>query len=231
MDALILAGGLGTRLAQAVGDRAKPVADVGGRPFLAFVLEHLARCLEVRRAILCVGHRAESVEAAFGARFGRLALDYSREDRPLGTGGALRRALLRAAPRAPVLAMNGDTFFPVAIDRLLGFHRSEKPAATVAVARVDDSERFGSVRLAGTRAAEFVEKGAAGTGWINGGLYVLGGPAIERLRQSPESFSLEREVLPALAASGGLAAYRARARFIDIGVPRDYRRARRLLAG
>ncbi len=230
MEALILAGGLGTRLAAVVRDRAKPVADVAGRPFLMHLLRHLERYAELRRVILCVGHRAPSVEAALGDRFGRLALAYSREARPLGTGGALRHAL-RAHDdvRAPVLAMNGDTYFPVPLDRLVGFHRVERPAATLAAARVDDSTRFGAVRLAGTRVTGFEEKGGTGTGWINGGLYVLGAPALRAIRESPAVFSLERDVLPRLAADGVLAAYRSRTRFIDIGVPEDYARARTLL--
>jgi D-glycero-alpha-D-manno-heptose 1-phosphate guanylyltransferase len=230
MDALILAGGLGTRLAPVVRDRAKPVADVGGRPFLAHVLEHLARHPEVRRAIFCVGHHAHSVEAAFGARFGRLPLLYSHESEPLGTGGALRHALLGFTLRAPLLAMNGDTWFPVSIDKLVGFHRTGRCAATMAVARVADSGRFGSVRIAGTRVAEFGEKGETGPGWINGGLYVFGAGMLELLRGKPAAFSLERDVLPALAAAGKLAAYRSRTRFIDIGIPADYARARGLLA-
>jgi D-glycero-alpha-D-manno-heptose 1-phosphate guanylyltransferase len=230
LDALILAGGLGTRLAPVVRDRAKSVADVSGRPFLAFVLEHLARQRLVRRAILCVGHRADSVEAAFGARFGRLPLAYSREPAPLGTGGALRHAVESLHLRAPLVAMNGDTWFPVSLDKVAGFHRSERPAATLAVARVANSARFGSVRIAGTRIAGFIEKGEAGTGWINGGLYILGAASLDRLRAGPATFSLERDVLPALAAERKLAAWRSRARFIDIGIPEDYARARRLLA-
>ena len=230
MDALILAGGLGTRLASVVRDRAKPVADVDGRPFLAYILAHVAKLKEVRRAILCVGHLADSVESAFGPRFGRLALAYSREERPLGTGGALRLAITRMGLRAPLLAMNGDTWFPVALDRLVGFHRTERPAATLAVARVPDSARFGAVRISGTRVDGFDEKGEAGPGWINGGIYILGTGALDRVKRAPAAFSLEREVLPALAQAGRLAAYRSRSRFIDIGIPEDYARARRLLA-
>jgi D-glycero-alpha-D-manno-heptose 1-phosphate guanylyltransferase len=230
MDALILAGGLGTRLASVVRDRAKPVAEVAGRPFLAFTLSHLAKLAEVRRAILCVGHMAHSVEAALGPRFDRLAIEYSREDRPLGTGGALRLAIARLGLRAPLLALNGDTWFPVPLDRLVGFHRTERPAATIAVARVTDIGRYGSVSLAGSRVTGFTEKGGAGAGWINGGIYVLGARALAAIAEAPEAFSFEREVLPALAGSGKLAAFRSRTRFIDIGVPEDYARARRLLA-
>ena len=231
MEALILAGGLGTRLASVVRDRAKPVADVGGEPFLVHILRYLERHAPISRVVLCVGHRAQSVESALGARFGRLVLEYSREDRPLGTGGALRHALRGRAVRAPVLALNGDTHFPVPLDKLVGFHRIERAAMTLAAARVSDSARFGSLRLTGSRVAGFAEKGAAGSGWINGGIYVLGTPALGLLAASPEAFSLERDLLPGLAAGGALAAYRSRTRFIDIGVPDDYARARRLLAG
>lgn len=230
VDALILAGGLGTRLASVVKDRAKPVADIGGRPFLAFVLDHLATLRELRRVILCVGHKATSVESSFGARFGRLAIEYSREDKPLGTGGALRRACERYDVRAPALALNGDTYFPLPLDRLVGFHRMQRAAATVAVARMDDSTRYGSVRIVGSRIAAVEEKAASGTGWINAGVYVLGRGAIIALAEAKEVFSLEREVLPLLAAAGTLAAFRSRSRFVDIGIPEDYARAKRLLA-
>ena len=230
MDALILAGGLGTRLAPVVSDRAKPVADVGGRPFLALILAHLAKLEEVRRAIVCVGHLAHSVESALGPRFGRLSIEYSRESRPLGTGGALRLAVNRMGLRGPLLALNGDTWFPIALDRLVGFHRMERAAATMAIARVADSARFGAVRVSGTRVEGFTEKGETGAGWINGGIYVLGNAALSAIARAPEAFSLEREILPALAETGKLAAYRSRSRFIDIGIPEDYARARRLLA-
>ncbi len=230
MDALILAGGLGTRLASVVADRAKPVADVAGRPFLALLLAHLERCAGVRRAILCVGHKAHTVEAALGDRFGRLALAYSHEDEPLGTGGALRLALRRFEPRSPVLALNGDTMFTLDPARLVAFHRDHRPAATMALARVVDAARFGTVRLRGTRIEGFQEKGRPGPGWINAGTYVLGRTAVAALAAGPAAFSLERDVLPAWCAAGGLAGLRSRARFLDIGVPEDYARAAALFA-
>lgn len=230
MDALILAGGLGTRLAGVVADRAKPVADVAGRPFLALLLAHLERCAEVRRVILCVGHKANTVEAALGARFGRLALAYSREDEPLGTGGALRLALRRFEPRSPVLALNGDTMFTLDPARLVGFHRARRPGATMALARVPDASRFGTVRVRAGRIEGFEEKGHAGPGWINAGTYVLGRLAVEALAAGPAAFSLEREALPAWCADGMLAGLASRARFLDIGVPEDYARAASLFA-
>jgi D-glycero-alpha-D-manno-heptose 1-phosphate guanylyltransferase len=231
VDALILAGGLGTRLASVVSDRAKPVAMVAGRPFLAVLLDHIARCPEIRRVILCVGHRARTVEDALGGHHGRLELAYSRESRPLGTGGALRHALIGFAPRSPVLAFNGDTIFPLDLRRLLAFHRGERADATMALARVADAGRFGTVRMSGARIAGFEEKGPARPGWINAGTYVLGAAAAKALAQGPEAFSIERDMLPLWCAAGRLAGLRSRARFLDIGIPADYARAAALFGG
>lgn len=230
MDALILAGGLGTRLAGVVPDRAKPVAEVAGRPFLAYLLAHLARFPAVKRVILCVGHKAGTIESALGGRFGRLELAYSREKEPLGTGGAVRHALRAFAPAPPVLVLNGDTFFPVDLARLLAFHRVERAAASLALARVADSSRFGTVAVRGTRVAGFAEKGRAGPGWVNGGTYVLGRRAMAWFGDAPEAFSLERDCLPLWSGAGELAGLRSRARFLDIGVPEDYSRAAGLVS-
>src|SRR5688572_20268372 len=126
MQAMILAGGLGTRLAPVVADRAKPVAVVAGRPFLAFLLSQLARTRVVDAVVLCVGHRADSVYAAMGDRFGRLPLRYSVESEPLGTGGALRLAARRAPKARAALALNGDSFLGIRPGRLLAEHQASR---------------------------------------------------------------------------------------------------------
>lgn len=228
MDALILAGGLGTRLAPVVSDRAKPVALVEGEPFLLHVLRHLARARgsqEIRRAILCVGHQSESVRHALGDRAEGIEIAYSVEDKPLGTGGALRLAISRHAVSSPAIALNGDTFFAASIEKLLGHHASGRFDITMALARVADASRYGTVRVESGRAIAFEEKGAGGPNWINGGIYALGKSALGRIANGPEAFSLERDVLPEWAAAGRLGAFRSRARFIDIGIPEDYARA------
>ncbi|HET9651050.1 MAG TPA: sugar phosphate nucleotidyltransferase [Usitatibacter sp.] len=230
MDALILAGGAGTRLASIVGDRAKPVAEVAGRPFLAHVLAQLERCAAIERVTLCVGHRAESVERALGERFGRLPLRYSREEKPLGTGGAIRRALGSDRVRSASLAMNGDSFLGIRIERLLAHHRAARPWLTVALARVDDGSRFGAAQLAGDRVVGFREKGLAGPAWINAGIYVLSGEAKRALREAPRRFSFERDALAPWCAEGRVRGMKSRARFIDIGTPEDYARAASVLA-
>jgi D-glycero-alpha-D-manno-heptose 1-phosphate guanylyltransferase len=253
MDALILAGGLGTRLRNVVSDRAKPVAEIGGQPFLAFMLRRLEKLTlsptlggqgasgvelrtvpgggrtSVRRVILCVGHQADSVRRALGDRFGRVELVYSFEDRPLGTGGALRHALLSHKVAAPALALNGDTWFPIRFDRLVARHRANDAIATLALARVPDVARYGAVKVRGNLVIGFEEKGRHGPGLVNGGIYALGAPALKRLANAPEVFSLERDMLPAWCAERRLGAYPSRARFIDIGLPEDYARAAALV--
>lgn len=230
MDALILAGGLGTRLAAVVADRAKPVALVAGRPFLHHILARIERAPRVKRVILCVGHHSASVEAAMGARFGRLAIAYSPEDRPLGTGGALARALRRFRVAETALAINGDSFLGLRADALLDFHRERRAFATLAAARIDEAARFGALQLAGDRVTGFAEKGRQGPAWINAGWYVLSPAAVAAVARRREAFSLEHALLTPWASEGRLRAYRSRARFIDIGTPGDYARAAGVLA-
>lgn len=230
MDALILAGGLGTRLASVVGDRAKPVAEVAGRPFVVHVLAQIERCAAIDRVTLCVGHRADSVERALGKRFGRLPLRYSREAQPLGTGGAIRHALGGDPARAASLAMNGDSFLGIRLERLVAYHRAARSWLTLALARVADGSRFGAAQLQGDRIVAFREKGVSGPAWINAGIYVLSGEAKRALRDSPRRFSFERDVLTPWCAEGRVRGMKSRARFLDIGTPEDYARAASVLA-
>lgn len=225
MEALILAGGLGTRLAPAVADRAKSVALVAGRPFLARLLAQLERCPDIDRVSLCVGHKAATVEQAMGARYGRLPLRYSREEKPLGTGGAIRHALLERDARSAVVVMNGDSFLGIQLERLIDFHGAGRSRATLALARVEDASRFGAAELNGERIVRFREKGVPGPAWINAGIYVLSPRAQDELRGAPPEFSLEHEVLTPWCAKGYVRALKSRAHFLDIGTPKDYRRA------
>lgn len=231
MEALILAGGFGTRLASAVSDRAKPVALVDGRPFLARLLAQLERCRAIDAVTLCVGHKAHTVEEAIGERHGRLPVRYSHEHEPLGTGGAIRQALLRMASGDPVLAMNGDSFLGIQLQRLIDYHRAGRSRVTVALARVDDGSRFGAAELQGDRIVSFREKGVPGPAWINAGIYVLGVKAQEALRAMPDRFSFENDALTPWCGEGHVAGMRSRARFVDIGTPDDYRRAGVVLQG
>jgi NDP-sugar pyrophosphorylase family protein len=227
IEAVVLAGGLGTRLAARVPDRPKVLAEVRGRPFLTFVLDQLAAA-GVERAVICTGYRAEQVEGAFGARHGSLALSYSREAEPLGTGGALRLALERLTGD-PLLVLNGDSYVDHDLEEFLAAHRALGGAGTLLLTEVADSGRYGRVELdPGGRLAAFLEKSAGGRGWINAGVYLLGRALLEGI-PAGRKLSLERDILPRWVPLG-LFGHQTRGRFIDIGTPESYAAAERFFA-
>jgi NDP-sugar pyrophosphorylase family protein len=225
----ILAGGLGTRLRPSIGDRAKVVAEVAGRPFLTHLLDQAAAA-GFREVVLCTGHRADEVEAALGARHGPLRLRYSPETEPLGTGGALRHALpLLDAPA--FLAMNGDSFCEIDLAALWAWHVAKRAEATLVAVQVPDASRYGRVEIADDRVREFTEKQADGKpGWINAGIYCLSRARIEGLDPG-RPLSLERDALPGWASAALLYGHCVRGRFIDIGTPGTYSAASQFFGG
>lgn len=224
LPVIVLCGGLGTRLRAAVGDRPKALAPVGGgQPFLEVQLE-LLRARGARHFVLCVGHMADQIEAAFGdgSSMG-VRIDYVRDgEKLLGTAGALKRAERFFAPAA--LVVNGDTYIDVNLQRLASEHvsaRERGAVATLTLARVPDAGRFGTVAFAGARVTHFCEKeaGAARDGWVNAGVYVIERELLERVPFG-EVVSLERDVFPAALHDGLLlAAFPQDAGFHDIGTP------------
>ncbi len=228
MRAFILAGGQGTRLKARFGDLPKPLAPIGGVPFLARQLDWLAG-YGVRDAVLCVGYGADQVEATLGDGLAHgVTLRYSVEDEPLGTGGALARA--HGLVLGPTLVVNGDTLpecDPWAIER----DRWERGAiGAVGLFHVDDARSRGRVELDDRGAiAAFREKDAddSGGAWVNGGVYAFDAALWRLLPAGPSS--LERDVLPRLAAAGRLIGHRSPGRFFDIGTPEDWERADREL--
>ena len=157
VTAAILCGGLGTRLRSEVSDRPKFLAEVGGRPFAHYVLAGLAH-VGVRQAVLCTGFLGDLVERTLGPAHAGIALSYSREDTPLGTGGALRAA--EGLLRTPlVLALNGDSFCDADLRAMFAFHAARASFATMLLVRVEDPRRFGRVILdAEQRVVRFEEK-------------------------------------------------------------------------
>ncbi len=222
LTTLVLAGGLGTRLRPVVSDRPKALAEVGGRPFLA----HLLGWLEgqgVRRVILCTGYLGEAVEAAFGDRQGALSLLHSREPEPLGTAGALAWAL-RHPVSDPMLVLNGDAFLETDLGAFLAWYQALAVRQGVLLMSVPDRSAFGGVELGeGGRIERFLEKGAAGPGPVNAGVYLL---HPEDLRALPldRPTSLERDCFPSWAGRT-LYGFQADGSFHDIGTPESYRAA------
>jgi D-glycero-alpha-D-manno-heptose 1-phosphate guanylyltransferase len=231
LDALILAGGLGTRLRSAVPDRAKSVAPVSGRPFLTYVLDHLARSKRVSRFILCTGHQAWTVRGALGTAYAGIPVAYSEEAQPLGTGGALRNATAQFALSREFLVLNGDTILPLRVGSFIDFHRAQKADLTLALSYARSADRFGTVSLDGARITSFAGRGSTTRGWINGGMYVFSSGAAKALLGMPERFSIEADFFPNQIAMMRCVGYRSRAAFLDIGMPADYLRAATLLRG
>jgi D-glycero-alpha-D-manno-heptose 1-phosphate guanylyltransferase len=227
VEAIILAGGLGTRLAGRLNGIPKPMVPVAGRPFLEILLKQLERA-GCRRAVLSVGHLHEMIERHFGARFCGLTLDYAIEQTPLGTGGAIRAALGMATEEA-ILVLNGDTFLDADFSAIMGFHRGQEAKMTMAITRLADITRYGGVIVDKGQVTGFVEKGRSGAGWINAGAYVvvkdLAWP--ERLE---EKFSFETDFLAPEIGRLAPAAYPVDGFFLDIGVPEDLDRAQTELA-
>jgi NDP-sugar pyrophosphorylase family protein len=225
-QAVLLAGGLGTRIAGLSGGRPKVLLPVGGRPFLHHLLDWLA-ARGIERVLLLTGVGADEVEMAarVGAPAG-LELSASREAGPLGTGGALRLALPKLDAR--FFLLNGDTFFDADLAALEAAHLAAAPGgvlATLGLVRFPDAREKGSVELdAAGHVARFVEKGREGPGLINGGLYLIERPLVAHIPEG-RAVSLEREVLPGLIdidGRPGLMGVVFEARFVDIGLPADY---------
>jgi D-glycero-alpha-D-manno-heptose 1-phosphate guanylyltransferase len=224
----ILAGGAGTRLRSVVADRPKVLAQVSGRPFVTFLLDQLA-AQGIPRVVLCTGYMGDQVEASLGDQYRGMQLLYSREERALGTAGAIARAL-PLLTSATVLLLNGDSFYQANLPGSLAWHRQQRARATLVLAHLDNSERYGRVTVAADgRITGFNEKsGIPGAGWINSGIYWFDRAALAGLPQQ-QTLSLEREVLPSWIGHG-LHGYAQRGRFLDIGVPDDYARAEAFFA-
>ena len=214
-DAVILAGGLGTRLASLPGNVPKVLRPVAGRPFLEHLLDQV-RGAGINRIVLSLGH----LHDAFEPHVDGTNVIASVEPSPMGTGGGLRHALPHL-PSETILAMNGDSYVDADLSALLAVHRERKAEITILLARVDDASRFGRVEIDGdNRVTGFTEKGAAGPGLINAGVYVFHRSILEAIPEDrPVSF--EREVLSERLGSR-FYALAGDFPFIDIGTPESY---------
>jgi len=226
MDAIILAGGFGTRLRSVVSDLPKPMAPIDGRPFLDYLLNHVSQW-QVGHVILATGHLHEKIKAHYGEAYKNLKLSYSVEREPLGTGGCIKRALTQAASRH-VLILNGDTFFDVDINTMLQRHQEYGADLTIALKPMRDLSRYGVVRFEDSRITSFEEKKEVPFGHINGGVYLARKDLFARFNM-PEAFSLEQDFLKRHIADLNIRAFLSDTYFIDIGVPADYDRAQKEL--
>jgi len=228
MEAIILAGGQGSRLRAAVPDLPKPLAPIGKRPFLTILLDYLER-QGFRRVIVSVGYRREDIIAACGLHHGNIELSYSIEETPLGTGGALHKAMAKAT-EDEIFAINGDTFFAIDYQAMLVQHKNNNAPISVALWHSPDTARYGKVLIEENRLVAFQEKGSIGAGWINGGVYLLHHNIFDRY-DLPKAFSFEQDFLQLKLSDLAPAAYLSQDYFIDIGIPEDYKKAQLDLPG
>ncbi len=227
MKAVLLVGGLGTRLRSVVPSLPKPLASVGDKPFLELLVRQLGK-QGIRHLVMCTGYMAEEIESVFGdgSDLGG-TIEYSREAVPLGTAGALKLAQHHLQHESEFLVLNGDSFVEIDFNELLACHRKHGGLATMGVVPVQDAGRYGAVRLgANGRLLGFAEKTGKNTsGIINAGVYVFSNAVLAQIAEGPAS--LERDVFPRLMQQG-VYAVEQRGLFIDIGTPDDYERARKM---
>lgn len=219
MEAIILAGGFGTRLKPCVDNLPKPLAPIGGKPFLHYLLDYLY-ANGVHRAIISTGYLADLIEEEIGRTYKGMTVDYCREETPLGTGGAIKKALGMCNGEYAA-AVNGDSFFDVDLPEMCDFHIKSGCSLTVAAREVPRAENSGYMTVENGRLSGFREKGVKSAGLINGGVYIINKNLLDGIKE--EKFSFEKTVL-----EGGycpVAVTESNGYFIDIGIPENYRKA------
>lgn len=221
IPALILAGGLGTRLRHLVPDLPKPMAEVAGKPFLYHLLKYL-QTQGIKEVYLSVGYKSEKIESYFHHFFHSLNIHYIKENEPLGTGGAIAYALNQIKAEN-VLVINGDTFLNLNIPQFLQSHQH---ALTLALKCVKQSNRYGFVEEKNNCIVGFAEKSdELKDGWINAGVYIINKQFFLSHIPSQKIFSFEKDFLEKNYSRHTFGVFKTDAYFIDIGIPEDYHRA------
>lgn len=226
MEAIVLAGGFGTRLRQVVPDCPKPMAPIAGRPFLEILLGSLAGN-GFKRVLLSVGFMAEKIVTHFGNRFAEMDIAYVLEESPMGTGGAVRLAM-EQCEEDHVFVFNGDTFLDLEVNAVeQQWQQCRRP---IMVGReVPDTTRYGRLLTKQGRVFGFTGKGVAGPGIINAGCYVFNCKQLDSFPLNT-AFSLETDYLPKTVSRSPMDLFVTAGQFIDIGMPEDFLRAQTELA-
>ena len=219
-DVVILAGGLGKRLHSVTGGTQKVLARIGDKPFLEILIDYIAS-QGGARFILCVGHGSDEVETHFSKKYRNREIIFSKENTPLGTGGAIKQgsALVKTDT---FLAMNGDCFCVIDYNALIAAHRKHKAKATIAITKLPDVRDYGSITVnEKSQIIAFKEKSTlVQAGLINTGTYCLDRDVFN-LASTPQKFSIENDFFPHLAGKG-FYAFEVKNKFIDIGTPERY---------
>ena len=222
-EAIILAGGMGTRLRSVITDIPKPMAPVANKPFLTYLLDQLC-ATNITHVKLSVGYKYQVVEQYFGSRFKHLNLTYVIEEEPMGTGGGIRLAAEKCQSDT-LLICNGDTYFDIDLDDFVGQHTQNKNGMTIALKHKEMVNRYGMVELDGSKILGFSEKSEElKSGFINGGIYALDKRTFLS-NTSPGRFSMEVDFMEKMVGQIKLEGFKSEGYFIDIGIPEDYQKA------
>jgi D-glycero-alpha-D-manno-heptose 1-phosphate guanylyltransferase len=230
--AVILAGGLGTRLRATVPNAPKPMALINGRPFLEHQLDYWIK-QGITRAILSVGYMHDAITSHFKNSYKGIPIDYAVEETPLGTGGGLLLALAKLHDDKPFLVLNGDTFVECTLPAIQQSHTRNKADWTMVVFKADKPDRYGEMTLATDgRFTELRTEKAVPGAWANAGVYLISPNALQSLPfKAGDKVSLEQDLLAAVLAKGSRCFTSSfNGVFIDIGMPDDYVAAAKLPA-
>ena len=219
MEAIVLAGGLGTRLRPLISDIPKPMAPIDGRPFLEYIMEYL-QYQGINRVIMSTGYKHGVIKSYFRNQYKGISIKYSVEDEPLGTGGAIKKAL-EFVSDDNVFILNGDTLFCVNFKKLYQSHINMNSDLTIALKILKNPDRFGIIETLNNKIVNFKEKTTNRIGTINGGIYIIKTELLKTI-QTPEKFSFERDFLEKYVNYFHFNAYNSEDYFIDIGIPKDY---------
>lgn len=224
-EAIVLAGGLGTRLKSVVKDFPKPMADINSKPFLEYLLNYLNR-YDIKRVILAVGYKADIIKNYFGEKFKNTSISYSEEKELLGTGGAIKQAL-EFTNSKDILILNGDTFFGIDLRKFYQFYKNKNSNLTLALKEMKNFDRYGVIEIDNNyKIINFLEKKYRKYGLINGGIYLLNKEFFLSLNM-PEKFSFEKDFLEKYYKYYDFYGIPFDSYFIDIGIPDDYEKAKR----
>lgn len=222
-EAIVLAGGLGTRLKSEVPDLPKCMAPVAGRPFIDYVIQDLVKS-NIEKIIFALGYKYEIVLEHLDKMWPDLSYDYSVEGQPLGTGGAILLACKKITQKH-FMVVNGDTLFSIDAISMEKRHLSSNAFITVALKPMEDFDRYGSVILdAENTILRFMEKSYVQKGIINGGIYMIDKDVFVNLKQ-PEKFSFEKDILEVFVSENQIKGFISDTYFIDIGIPEDFKKA------
>ncbi|MBL7996808.1 nucleotidyltransferase family protein [bacterium] len=221
-DAVILAGGLGTRLGDSAGDLPKVLVPVNGKPFLEFVFKLISRSKFVTRVVLAVGHKADKIISKYqdNSDYGFEIL-FSLEKDLLGTGGAIKKAL-QYTKSDDILVLNGDSYVDIDIQSFISAHESKGASISIALTYVENANRYGKVNMStNNKIVSFEEKAPSSSGgYINCGVYLLKKSVFDRVPENT-ALSLEKDLLPDMIKSDAYG-FICNGKFIDIGVPEAY---------